>query len=507
MKAKRMAIPKAVASSVKTPGLYLVVNLLGTPAAPGTSPLRALIMAPKSAAGNITPDTEVRRCNGPTDASAAVGPGTQGHLTAIRLFQRFGLASVDIIAPAASEGAVATATQTFTGPATQSSTIRFRVSGRIIDVPWLAGESVAVFQARAVLAIGAQGNNLPVTVGGASPDLVYTAKVPGPWGNDIRISATIFGGGGGIAVTANPATLTGGETEPSFAVAFSQVSTREYARIIPCLSNADATDATSGSNGERLGGHIDSLESGGEALLQVGLVGHTGTLANVKAGAIDRNNEAIEYAYGQNWNDLPCEIAGAEAGDAMRCIGIRPNFNRIGNVHSLYGPTDLVADKLTAAEKEDLLNNGVTPLDVDQLTGVTYLVRPITTHSTAGPAPDFRAFDLSDTDGMYAVFRDLRAVLPQEFPNCSVSPDLPPGSDPLPAGVVELKDIRQYVLSRLRFWTRQGVVNKAALDLAIENDEVIFEIDEADGSQVNIFLPLSILKPLAKMGVVGSKVA
>jgi phage tail sheath gpL-like len=502
-----MAIPKAVASSVKTPGLYLVVNLLGSPAAPGTSPLRALLMAPKSSAGNITAQTEVRQCFGATEVGVALGPGTPGHLAAKRLFQRFGLASLDVIAPSASAGVAATGTQTFTGPPSETTAIRFRVHGRIVDVSWLSGESVAVFQARAVLAINALADDLAVTAGGASPSVLYTAKLAGAWGNDVKIAASILVGGAGTTISANPVALTGGTLEPIYTTALSQVVTREYARIVACLSNADATDATSASNGELLALQIAAFSTGLGALLQVGVIGHTGTIANAKAGAIDRNSVAVQMPYGQNWNDLPCELAGAEAGDALRCITLRANFNRIGNVHTLYGPTDLVADKLTPAEAEDLLNNGVTPLDVDQSTGVPYLVRPITTHSLASSAPDYRCLDLSDTDGMYAVFRDLRTALPQEFANASISPNLPPGADPLPPGVVELKDVRQFVLSRLQFWTRLGVVNKTALDASIANNDLIFEIDSGDGSQVNIFLPLSILKPLAKFGVVGSKAA
>ncbi len=283
-----MPITKAVASSVKTPGFYLIVNLLGAPAAPGTAPLRALLMAPKSSAGNITAGTEVRQCFGATDVSVALGPGTPGHLAAKRLFQRFGAASLDVIAPAASAGVAATGTQTFTGPPSENTVIRFRVCGRIIDVSWLSGESVAVFQARAVAAINARGDDLPVTAGGASPNILYTAKLAGLWGNDVRISAAIFSGGTGAAVSVNPAVLTGGTLEPSFATALSQVVTREYARIIACLSNADATDATSASNGELVALHMDTYETGLGALLQVAVVGHTGTIANVKAAFVRR---------------------------------------------------------------------------------------------------------------------------------------------------------------------------------------------------------------------------
>lgn len=502
-----MALPKAVASSVKAPGFYLLINLLASPANPGTAANRALIMAPKSSAGNITANTEVRTCFGPTDVATALGPGTPGHLAAKRLFQRFGTASVDVIAPTASGGAAASGTQTFSGTATENSTIRLRVHGRTIDVPWLSGEAAAAFATRASSYVNQLGDDLFVTTSPSTASVVYTAKIAGPWGNDVTLNASIVAGGGGITISANPTNLTGGTTEPSFATALATIATREYRRIIPCLSNADAADTSSSSNAERLANHINQYELGAGALLQVGVVGMTGTTTNAKAGAIDRNNEAMEYVLGRGWDDLPAELAGAEAGDALRWIAIRPNYNRIGNTHTLYGPRDVVTNKLTDAEKEDLLANGVTPLDVDSITGTPFLVRPITTHSVSGSTPDYRAFDLSDVDAVYSIFQDLRTATPQQFANASVTADQPAGSDPLPPGVVEVKDIRAFVISRLRFWARQGVLNKSALDTAIDNNELAVEIDASDGSQVNIFVPMTVIKPLAKFSAVGSKAA
>src|SRR5262245_33825907 len=171
-----VAIPKAVASTVKTPGHYLLVNLLGGSANPGSSILRTLIICPKNTStGNITPGTEVRQVFGPDDVATALGGGNIGHLSSKQLFKHDGLASVDVIAPAVSAGVVASGTWTFTGPATGNSIVRFRIHGRIIDVQWFNGESVATFQARAVLAINALSDDLFVTAGGASPDIVLTA--------------------------------------------------------------------------------------------------------------------------------------------------------------------------------------------------------------------------------------------------------------------------------------------------------------------------------------------
>lgn len=502
-----MTVPKAVASSVKTPGLFLTVNLLAAVANPGTASLRTLLIAPKSSAGDITVDSEVRQCFGPDDVATALGAGTPGHLASKRFFERFGLGRLDVVAPTASGGGTATETQTYSGTATENSTIRIKIHGRVIDVPWLSGEANTAFVTRAVSYINQQSSDLFVTASdGGIGDLDLTAKVAGPWGNDVLISTEIFEGGGGITISANPSALASGTTEPDWTTALGVVNTTEYAAIIGCASNADAT-ATSACNPERLADHINTYETGGNALLQVGFIGHTGTISNVKAGAIDRNNEAMEYVFGQTFADLPCELAGAEAGDALNYASIRSNFNRIGNVHNLYGPYDPVAEKLTGAEVEDLLENGVSPLDIAQGTGQIYLVRPITTHSLDSATPDYRAFDMSDTLGMYAVARDMRTALPQQFPNASISEDLAPGGDPLPPGVVERRDVEEFVISRLVFQTRLGVVQKAALDSAVENDELIVEIDSVDPTQVNIFMPLAIVKPLAKFGVVAAKVA
>jgi phage tail sheath gpL-like len=501
-----MSIPKAVASSVKTPGFYLAVNLLAAAANPGTAALRALLIAPKSSAGTIAVGTEVRRCFGPGDVATALGAGTLGHLAAKKFYQRHGLGSLDVVAPTASAGVVATGTQTFTGPATENTVIRLDVAGRLLDVSWLTGESATTFAARGAAAVNALGDDLPVTAAPSTGSIVYTAKIAGLWGNDILLNASIFSGGGGTAVSVNPPALSAGTLEPDFTTVLALVSTTEYGRIIACLSNADATDTSSSSNGERLALHIDAHESGNRALLQVGVVGHTGSVANAKAGAIDRNNEAVQYVFGRSFRDLPAELAGAEAGDALRAIALRPTLNRIGNVHNLYGPRDVVASRLSGAEIEDLLSNGVTPLDIDQTSGVPYLVAPITTHSTSGSAPDFRAFYLSDTDGLYDVARDLRVAIPQQFPNCSISPDLDASADALPAGVIELRDARAFIISRLRFKARDGVIDRTKLDATIESGELVVEIDESDESQVNVFIPAKIIKPLAKWSVVVAKV-
>ena len=504
-----MTIPLAVEPSVKTPGVYITVNLLAGAANPGAAANRALIIASKSSAGAIAPQTEVREVFGPDDVATSHGPGTPGHLAAKMFYKRHPRGKLDVVAPTVSAGSTATHTQTFTGSATENSTIRLTYHGRPIDVPWNSGEANTVFVTRAVASVNEQSDDLfVVAADGGAGDLDITAKAAGPWGNDVLLGAVVITGGGGITISANPTALAGGTTEPSFATVLSLVATRGYRRIIGCCSNADAASASATSNPGRIETHIDALETGNQAKLQVGVVGATGTLADAKAGAIAKNNEAYQYVFGQTFQSLPCELAASEAGDALRFIGIRANFNRIGNRHDgLYGPADPVGEKMTANEVENLLENGVTPIDIEPISGELFVVRPITTHSLSGITPDYRAFDLPDTDGMYTVAEDVRDALPQEFKNSSITEDLPAGTNRLPPGVVERKDVQAFVVSRLGFWVDSGVVDGNKLEASIEAEELIVEINASDPTQVDIFLPLAIIKPLAKMGVVAAKVA
>lgn len=496
----------AVAPGVKTPGLYLIVDLLGGVQNPGNGNNRILVIAPQNTTGgNITDNTEVRQVFGGDDAALALGAGNIGELAVRAVFKHYGGATVDVVSPTKGAGAAASATQTFAGTATENSSIRFTVHGRTIDVSWLNGEAVAAFQARAVLAINGRASELFVTVGGVSPDIDYTAKAEGPWGNDVLINAQVLEGGGGITISANPAALTTGTVEPDITTALATVGTRRYRRIVLCASNADAGATGASSNADRLKVFINAGNTGNQARLQVGITAITTTIALAKAGAIDRNDPAFECVLAQDFQDLPGEIAGAEAGDAMRFVALRPNYNRIGNRILAYGPVNTVTSKLTATEVEDLLNNGVTPIDLTPVTDEPFVVRPITSHSLDGVNPDFRALDMSDVDGVYSVAEDLQSVVPIEFANSSITENLPVVADPLPPGVIEVKDVESFVLSRLEFWINNGVVDLAGFEASLAAGEFIFQINASDKTQLDIFIPANIVKPLAKIGIVLSK--
>ena len=139
--------------------------------------------------------------------------------------------------------------------------------------------------------------------------------------------------------------------------------------------------------------------------------------------------------------------------------------------------------------------------------GLEVLVRPVTTHSQDSTgAPDRRLLDAQNVAATYIVARDIRSALPAEFPNAKLVKDTEPGEDPPPKGVIEERDIKAFVISRLRFFQAQGVITKQSLDTAINGGTLIVQVNDSDASQVDIVLPFSIVPPLAKFGVVAQRV-
>lgn len=497
-------IPLAVSPSVKTPGFYLLINLLAGQASSSSDVLRTLLIAPKSSAGTITPDTQlVQDVGGEAEVKTLLGTGTPGHLAAKKLFAANGRAKVDVVAPVASAGATATGTLTFTGTVTANMTFKVKIKGVDIYSPWLIGQSVTTAAATLVGRINQKTNEHPVVATNVAGVVTITAKIAGPWANDIQFSVEVMEGAGGV-LTPSGAAMTGGTTEPDFSNVLALVANREYAYILSCVSNADAQSASASSNPGRIKTHIDTYDSGNESKLQQAVIGLTGTLSAAKTGAIGRNFGPMQYVFCQAGQSLGCEFAGHEVGRRSLVEQDDPTANRVGEVYpdTLFGPLDIIADKLTSSEMEDALLNGLTPVDVTE-TGVLFLVQPITTYSqdTLG-APDDRLFGVEGVSGTYAFARDLRRTVPVEFRGAKIIQDLSPNDEDPPRGVTERRDVEAFVLSRADVFVKRGVLRGDKLNEAIANGDVIVEIDQVDESQVDIVFPVWIVKPLTKFSAV-----
>lgn len=509
-----MAIPLAVSPSQLTPGLYLTVDLLSSAASPGTGTLRVALMGDKSSAGDLTVDSEVRVGAGEASAAVGFGTGMPAHLAAKQLYGQFQAAIVDFVAVTSGAG-TATLDITFSGVPTSNNAVDVDVMGREFQIAWLVGETADDLRDKLIAGILERTSDLAVTaVSGGAGVTTINAKGTGNWGNDVLVQVKLANPATGTEAVAGAAThtnLAGGTTDPDYTTALAAIAGEEYHFILPCLSNADVTNVGSANNMSRTVDHINSLNTGLDAKLQQVICGCSTTIAAATAASVDANgaqNEGFgELIVLKASRDLPAEIAGREAGGRLAAESLDPAANRIGEgMDELKGAADVVASKPTIGESETALGGGVSLITYNAQRSPV-LARAVTTHSQddAG-GPDRRLLDVQQVSGTYIVARDVRSALPQQFPQAKVTPDTEPGDDPPPTGVIEERDIYAFVVSRLRFWQRRGVVTRQSIDEAISTGSLIVKVNASDATQVDIVMPFSIVPPLAKFGVVAQRV-
>jgi phage tail sheath gpL-like len=207
-----------------------------------------------------------------------------------------------------------------------------------------------------------------------------------------------------------------------------------------------------------------------------------------------------------NSRDLPGIVAAREVADWLIRYSIDPAANRIGRVLSgLSGAKDKISDKPTDTEVENLLGNGVSVISYTQQ-GQPFLVRAVTTHSqdTSGN-PDRRLLDVQNVVAEYAVSRDFRDTLPLAFPEAKITRDTLPGEDPPPAGVLEERDVKAWVVERLIEWAHRAVINRAMIKTVVDDGSLIVQVDETDPTQLNLVIPKKILQPWAKTSLVSQR--
>jgi phage tail sheath gpL-like len=509
-----MSIPLAVSPSTLVPGVYLTVDLLAGVASPGTGTLKIALLATQSSGGDLTDDTEVRAGTGIAGARTAFGAGTLGALMAEAIYNRVPTAQIDFISPTAGAG-TATLAITLAGTPTSNNVIDVDIMGRNWEVEWLTGETSVALATRLISSIVQRTNSLACTAtsGGASICTI-NSKVAGNVGNDIKVRMTLRNGTTGTetinAGTSVSAPLASGTSDPDFTSALAAIAGTEYHYIVPALSNTDAANVASANNLSKIKTHIDTYDSGINAKLQQFVAGITTTVALAIASA-PSSNSAGNSPYGElilciNGRGLPGELAAVEAADRLYEISRDPAANRIGADMTAYiGAYDKIADRPTDAELQSAISNGVSIIDYTAQ-GLERLSRAVTTHSQddAGGS-DVRLLDTQNVDAAFIVSRDLQSSHAIEFQGAKISEDREAGDDPVPAGVTEERDIKAFVISRLRFWERQGVVDGPSLDTAITGGSLIVQVNASDPTQVDEVIPFEIIQPLAKIGVVAQR--
>lgn len=456
----------SIPSSIRKPGKYFEFN---TKLAVRTLPAnlqKTIIVGQKLAAGSQAALTPVDVFS---DAQAATyfGNGSIAHLMVRAAIKANPYLALTVIAlDDAAAGAAAAGSVTIAGPATASGAVRLGVASMQVDIAVSANDSSASIAA----ALAAQIANQPDLPISAAVDGVNTSKVnltaknEGTLGNEIKLATTINATG----VTAVLVAMTGGLNDPDIATALTPIYGGGHHIIITPYNNQTSLTA--------LRTHLDSVSGPLEQRGAIGVYGYTGTLAGSTTLAALINSGRVQSGVLPYTNSLSYELGAAYGA----VIASEEDPARPLNTLDLVGiaPPPL-ANRLSRNEQENMLENGVTPLEVGPGEKVQ-IVRAITTYVLDPQAiPDISMLDLTTIRTLDFVRKACRERISLRFPREKLSERT--------AGKVrsELLDVL-YKLEELEI-VEMVEANK---------DGVLVERDSQDPNRLNAKIPVDVVNGL-----------
>jgi phage tail sheath gpL-like len=523
---------QGLASSRKTPGIFLAVLLGGTPTSAGDVPKKILVAGNKitsdltGAAPAFTTTAGTQGNAAPVflpsadDAASYFGRGSEVHRMALAAFRQYPDALVYGCSVAESAGARADGVLTFATSATAAFTVRLTVCGKVIDVAVASGDSVTTIATNCANAI-LDEPDLPVTAQFVLGVLTVTAKCIGPRGNDLTLRAQFVSSAGveteittGVVTSPGATTgqlssvatvestyfLDGGTTADDVTAALAALAATKYDR--QAWAHRDAT------NLDLIAAQVDSMAGVTTQLRQQFLYGTRATYATAVTLATGRNDSRGQCVWHYN-SPTPMEEAAAQVA-AGRLIGdgivggtrpgeaSRPSANLDGVMLSAVRAQPFVAEQPTSTEIENALNNGLTPLQPSSANpGFAEIVRSITTRSLdAGGSNNYSVIDTSTVTVCDYVADDLQQDLATTFASKNLAADSSDGSPPTAANVVTPSMVKARIAYKLGLYEEEGNTRDAAANMPLL---AVVESGSSPG-RVDCEIPVEPATPLHIIG-------
>jgi phage tail sheath gpL-like len=496
-------------SSRKTPGFNLSVILGGPGTSAGKAPIKELHIGqsiPSTLTGSaptfsVTAGTQAAAVPVPifsNDESASKwGQGSELHKMAQEAFaQDPGVTLWQIASPAGT--GTSTGIITFTGSVGAAFTARVVINGKFIDVSVAVGDSLTTIATNIATAINQQ-TDWPVTAQFALGVLTITAKCVGLRGNRITFriflinsTTTVKATGGTLAVTLSGVTatlsggtavgstyhLSGGSAAESLTAALAAINPQKFDRIVLAQDDATSLDAVMTQVNAQAGVLIQQRQ-------QV-IACCVDTLANATTLATGRNQARLQIGWHYAADMLPGQIAAqvtaarvggdASAGGVLAGEGSKPSVNLDGLMMATIPAQDVIGDQPTGTQIESALNNGLTPLAANPVTGKTTLVRSITSRSQdASTNPNYGVIDTEFVTVPDYEAENIVSQLSSMYRGFNLAPDNADGSGPKVPNVTTPKTVESVVFGIMK--SEEGINNVINVDL--HRNELVCLIDPA----------------------------
>jgi phage tail sheath gpL-like len=452
-----------IPSSIRKPGKYFEFN---TTLAVRTLPANkqeVLIVAGRTSGGSVAENVPVSVFSD-VQAAQYFGYGSQAHIMASAMLNAYPYVSLTMVGvDDSATGVPAVGTVAVDAAAGASGTLRLYVGNAYVEVAVAKGDAAADIAADLKDAIDNKPI-LPVTAAVLTDTLTLTAKNDGTCGNDIGLAYTAANDCCALTVTA----MSTGSGDPDITTALSTVFAEQYTKIcVPWTVSEQLED---------LSDHLESVSGPLEQRPGVGVFGYTGALADSVTLAAGLNDGRIVCAYLRGTRSLPMEVAAAMAGVmASEEDPARPlNTLELDGIHA---PD--IDDRLSRTEQENLLYNGVTPLEVGPGEAVQ-IVRAVSTYTVdAQGIDDVSLLDVTTIMTLDYVRKACRTRIALRFPRSKLSIKTPP-------------KVRSELLDVLYQLESLEIVEAVADNI----DLLVVERDTQDANRLNAKIPTDVVNGL-----------
>lgn len=467
-----------IPSSIRKPGVYTEINTsLAVRALPANAQ-PTVIVAQRTSSGSVAANVSTTVFSD-ADASLYFGAGSTAHRMAKAALDANPYLDLDIVAMDDAGGSAAAAGFfLFTGVAAAAGVIVANVDNKTKTLAIASGDTAAVSAAALYTALSEYNNQVAVTIGITGNCVKFTSNNKGTCGNYVPVTQQITGATGQLC---NTTAMTGGAGDPDVGSA----SSGTLAAIAAGGHKILISSMVDGTNGAKLKTYADFVSNSVEqrpVLMVLGYTDLVGSLANAKTlGGTTFNHGRTTIGYLPSAATKTLEVSNYYLAAAYGAvIASEADPARPLNNMKLNGiPAPVIDDRLTRANQEDLLNNGVVPLIVDAGENVV-ICRAISTYVTnSAGIPDPSLLDITTIRTLDYTREATRQRLALRFPRNKLSTRTP-GS--VKAEVLDVL----YILEQLEILE----------NVTGNEDQVIVERDSQDTNRLNIRIPADVVNGL-----------
>lgn len=457
-------------------------------AGPAEQPYKGLALGFKTTGGSAVADT-IYAVTSAAQAKNLFGAGSMLHNIAQIYFSDPTVTDLSMAAVTEPSGTASTGDITFTGTATGSGTINLYIGGKKVSASVAIGDAGSDIASAIVSAIAAK-TDLPVTAavnGGDDTQVDLTSKHDGLAGDTIRLEFNINSGDSTPAgITTSSNAMSGGAGTPTLTNVIAAMGDTHFNLILNPW-----TDTTT------LNSLITELDSRGSAERMIESVAISGTAETTSTANTIGNSVNSKFVSVTNVKGCPnpgYEIAAAILKKVMIHGSIDPArpFQTL-TLTGILPPA--AADRLTAAEREGHLNNGISTVSVTDA-GKVLIERLITTYKTndAG-ADDISYLDVNTLLTLSFIRYDFRNSLYLKFPRHKLANN----TDRVRAGQAVLTPNigKAHAIQKFQSWEEKVLVE----DISQFKTELIVQRNSSNANRLDFLLPTNLVNQFRQAGV------